>query len=97
AADLVAGDDVRISGIDVGKVVTVTNSLGSTLATLQLQRQFAPLAANARAILRLKTLLGEVFVDLSPGSDGAPKLRDGGTLPSSQVEPTQPLDKVLDT
>jgi phospholipid/cholesterol/gamma-HCH transport system substrate-binding protein len=97
AADLVAGDDVRISGIDVGKVVATTNSLGSTLATLQLQRQFAPIASNAHAILRLKTLLGEVFVDLSPGSANAPKLRDAGTLPSTQVEPTQPLDKVLDT
>ncbi|HWE32629.1 MAG TPA: MlaD family protein [Solirubrobacteraceae bacterium] len=97
AADLVAGDDVRISGIDVGKVVAVTNSVGSTLATLQLQRQFAPIASNARAILRLKTLLGEVFVDLSSGSVNAPKLPDGGTLPSTQVVPTQPLDKVLDT
>jgi virulence factor Mce-like protein len=97
AANLVPGDDVRISGIDVGKVVVVRNSGQYTLATLELDRQYAPIASNARAILRLKTLLGEVFVALSPGSASAPKLRDGGTLPSDQVEPTQPLDKVLDT
>lgn len=97
AADLVPGDDVRISGIDVGKVVVVKNSGEYTLATLELQRQYAPIASDARAILRLKTLLGEVFVALSPGSASAPKLPDGGTLPSDQVEPTQPLDKVLDT
>ncbi len=97
AADLVPGDDVRISGIDVGKVVGVRNLGETTLATLELQRQYAPIAADAHAILRLKTLLGEVFVDLSPGSRSAPKLPDGGTLPSSQVAQTQPLDKVLDT
>jgi phospholipid/cholesterol/gamma-HCH transport system substrate-binding protein len=97
AANLVPGDDVRISGIDVGKVAAVENSGEYTLATLDLQRQYAPIASDARAILRLKTLLGEVFVALSPGSASAPKLPDGGTLPSDQVEPTQPLDKVLQT
>jgi virulence factor Mce-like protein len=97
AANLVPGDDVRISGIDVGKVVAIRTSGETTLATLQLQRQYAPMRSDARAILRLKTLLGEVFVALSPGSRSARPLPDGGTLPSTQVEPTQPLDKVLDT
>jgi virulence factor Mce-like protein len=97
AANLVPGDDVRISGIDVGKVATVKNSGETTLATLDIERQYAPVSSDAHAILRLKTLLGEVFVALSPGSRSAPKLPDGGTLPSTQVEPTQPLDKVLDT
>jgi virulence factor Mce-like protein len=97
AANLVPGDDLRISGVDVGKVVAVKDTGQYARATLQLQRQYAPISSDSHAILRLKTLLGEVFVALSPGSPSAPKLRDGGTLPSSQVEPTQPLDKVLDT
>jgi virulence factor Mce-like protein len=97
AANLVPGDDVRISGIDVGKVVAVKNSGETTLATLQLQRRYAPIRSDAHAILRLKTLLGEVFVALSPGSRLARALPDGGMLPSTQVEATQPLDKVLDT
>jgi virulence factor Mce-like protein len=97
AANLVPGDDVRISGIDVGKVAAVKNSGETTLATLDIQRQYAPISSDAHAILRLKTLLGEVFVALSPGSAGAPKLPDGGTLPEGQVEQTQPLDQVLGT
>jgi virulence factor Mce-like protein len=95
AADLVAGNDVRISGVDVGKVTAVRAVGGDTLATIQVKRRFAPIPADSRAILRIKTLLGEVFVDLSPGTASAPKLLDGGTLPSSQVAPTQPLDRVL--
>jgi virulence factor Mce-like protein len=97
AANLVPGDDVRISGIDVGKVVAVKDSGQYALATLELQRRYTPISSDAHAILRLKTLLGEVFVALSPGSASAPQLADGGTLPSTQVEPTQPLDKVLQT
>jgi virulence factor Mce-like protein len=97
AANLVPGDDVRISGIDVGKVVAVKDSGQYALATLELQQRYAPVSSDAHAILRLKTLLGEVFVALSPGSASAGKLPDGGTLPSAQIQPTQPLDKVLDT
>jgi phospholipid/cholesterol/gamma-HCH transport system substrate-binding protein len=97
AANLVPGDDVRISGINVGKVAAVTNSGETTLATLDLQRQYAPIPSDTQAILRLKTLLGEVFVALSTGSRSAPPLPDGGMLPSTQVQSTQPLDTVLDT
>jgi ABC-type transporter Mla subunit MlaD len=67
----------------------------NTDALIQINRTYAPIPADTRAILRQKTLLGETFVALSPGSRGAPKLADGAMLPTRQVLPTQQLDQVL--
>ena len=41
---------------------TSTSGGNRTLATIELDRQFAPLHTDARAILRQKTLLGETYV-----------------------------------
>ena len=63
--------------------------------TMDIQHQYAPIPADTRAILRQKTLLGEAYVALSTGTGSGPKFPDGGTIPPTQVEPTQQLDQVL--
>ena len=62
---------------------------------IEINRQFAPRPADTRATLRQKTLLGETYIELSPGSPSAPKLPDGGTLPQGQVAPTVQLDQIF--
>lgn len=94
---LVSGADVRISGVDVGKVISVTPEGTNSLVAMNLDKQFAPIPADTDAILRLKTLLGEAYIELSPANASGPKLPDGGTIPPHQVEPTQDLDQVLDS
>ncbi len=91
--------DVRISGVNVGKVVSVglDPRTGLTRAVLQIDDRFAPRPADTRAILRAKTLLGETYVELSPGSRSAPELRDGATIPRGQIAPTVQLDQILST
>ncbi|MGE5617508.1 MAG: MlaD family protein [Candidatus Woesearchaeota archaeon] len=91
--------DVRISGVNVGKVVGVERDrqTGLTRAVLQIESRFAPRPADTHAILRAKTLLGETYVELSPGSRTAPKLRDGATIPQGQISPTVQLDQILST
>ncbi len=94
---LVSGADVRIAGVDVGKVTGVSPKGTNSLVTMNIDKQFAPIPADTRAILRLKTLLGEAYVALSSGTGSGPKLPDGGTIPPRQVEPTQSLDQVLNS
>jgi virulence factor Mce-like protein len=91
--------DVRISGVNVGKVVSVKldRRTGLTRAVLEIDPQFAPRPADTRAILRQKTLLGETYVELSPGSHDGPKLADRATLPRARVAPTVQLDQILST
>jgi phospholipid/cholesterol/gamma-HCH transport system substrate-binding protein len=97
AQDLATQADVRIAGVSVGKVVsTQLDPKGNrTMATLQLQSQYAPLRSNTRAILRTKTILGETYIQLIPGAPNAPPIRDGGALPSTQVLPTVQLSDIF--
>ena len=95
ASQLTPHADVRISGVNVGKVETVESHGLRTQVTLALEPRFAPLPRDVRAILRQKTLLGETFVELTPGSRGAPKLQEGDEIPPEQIADTQPLDRVL--
>jgi len=99
ATELGSQADVRISGVDVGKVISVglDRRTGLTRAVMEIDPQFAPRPADTRAILRQKTLLGETYIELSPGSATARKLPDGAMLPRGQVAPTVQLDQILST
>ncbi len=92
---LVPHADVRISGVNVGKITSVTARGADSIVGLEIDRQYAPIPVDTRAILRQKTLLGEAYVQLSTGNGAGPKFHDGATIPSSQVAPTQQLDQVL--
>jgi phospholipid/cholesterol/gamma-HCH transport system substrate-binding protein len=92
---LVSGADVRISGINVGRVASVVNRGVDSEVTLNIQQQYAPIPQSTQAILRQKTLLGEAYVQLTPGDRTGPKIADGGSIPSSQIARTQQLDQVL--
>ncbi len=99
AGQLGSEADVRIAGVSVGKVVdkTLDRSTGRTVATIQMGNKFAPIHRDSRAILREKTIIGETYVELTPGTPGSPALADGGMLPQAQVEPAVQLDQVFNT
>lgn len=96
AAQLAQQADVRISGVPVGKVVKLELGPGNTTdATLQLDERYAPIPRDARAILRQKTLLGETYVELTPGNKSRGLLAEGGRLPLGQVQRTVELDEIF--
>src|SRR4051812_27152647 len=89
--------DVRTAGVSVGKVrLKELDPKGNhTIATLEIDRKFSPIRSDARAILRQKTLLGETYVELTPGNRGAPFVKEGGRLPNSRVADTVELDEIF--
>ncbi|MFL5829680.1 MAG: MlaD family protein [Solirubrobacteraceae bacterium] len=97
AQQLATQADVRIAGVSVGKVVAESLDPGGnrTIATIQLDRQYAPIHRDARAILRQKTIIGETYVELTPGSPSAPAVSDGGMLARTRVEPAVQLDQIF--
>jgi len=99
AAQLANQSDVRISGVSVGKVQKIELSPDGkhALATLELIDTYGPIPANTQAILRQKTLLGETYVELTPGDPDGPKLHDGDTLPNGQVSQAVQLDEIFRT
>jgi phospholipid/cholesterol/gamma-HCH transport system substrate-binding protein len=99
AATLAQEADVRIAGVNVGKVKTKQlDKRGiSTLAELELDSQYAPIPRDSRAMLRQKTLFGETYVELTTGSKRSGQLKDGATLPNARIEPTVELDEIFTT
>jgi ABC-type transporter Mla subunit MlaD len=80
--------DVRIGGVSVGRVKQLSLApesechtdpavCNATRATIEIDPQYAPISSDAKAILRQKTLLGETYVELTPGSQIEPGATNG--------------------
>jgi phospholipid/cholesterol/gamma-HCH transport system substrate-binding protein len=95
AQNLQPNADVRMAGVTIGHVVTVTPTTGRTDAVLQIDRQYVPLRRGTKVMTRVKTLLGETFVALAPGSRNAPMIPEGGSIANADIAQTQQLDEVL--
>jgi virulence factor Mce-like protein len=98
ATQLAQESDVRISGVSVGKVKAIElGDRDEALATIEMDSRYAPIPEDTKAILRQKTLLGETYVELSPGSNEAPTLPEGGALSPAQVSDAVQLDEIFRT
>jgi phospholipid/cholesterol/gamma-HCH transport system substrate-binding protein len=88
--------DVRVAGVSVGKMrkKELDPNSNRTLATLEIERKFAPLKADTKAMLRQKSLLGETYVELTPGSSKK-TVPEGGRLPNGSVQDTVELDEIF--
>src|SRR5215218_6164139 len=95
ATQLANEADVRISGVPVGKVKKVEPKSGTSQATIQLDPKFAPIPKDSKAILRQKTLLGETYVELTPGDKSSGTIPDEGRIPRMNVAPTVELDEIF--
>jgi virulence factor Mce-like protein len=97
AATLADQADVRTAGVKIGRVVAkqLAPEGNKTLVTIQLDRRYAPMKADAHAILREKTLLGETYIEVTRGSASAPDVKEGARLPDGQVKPAVEFDQVL--
>ena len=95
ATQLAQEADVRISGVPVGRVKKKELDGEATQVEIELQERYAPIPADSRAVLRQKTLLGETYVELSPGTKEAEDVPDGGVLAAGQVSPTVELDEIF--
>jgi phospholipid/cholesterol/gamma-HCH transport system substrate-binding protein len=102
ATQLAVESDVRIHNVSVGSVksIDLANSgpnRDRAVATIEIDDQYAPIPADTQAILRQKTLLGETYVELTPGDRSGPKIPEDGSLPMAQVAPSVQLDEVFRT
>ncbi|WP_156689029.1 MlaD family protein [Mycobacterium sp. Marseille-P9652] len=91
---LYAGDDVRISGVGVGKVQAIR--LDGRIAKVDFTAQDDhPVFANTVAAVRYQTLLGQRYVELvQPAKPGA-RLAPGGVLGLGQTIPSFDVAKLF--
>ena len=90
---------VRIAGVEVGKVKSVESGEGDTsVVTLALEDDALPIHEDATIKVRPRIFLeGNFFVDLKPGTPGAPTVDEGHTIPVAQTAAPVQLDQILST
>jgi phospholipid/cholesterol/gamma-HCH transport system substrate-binding protein len=94
--------DVRVDGVDVGRVVSISHDAstpGETVVTLAITDPSAtPVYTNGSATVRQKTLLGDEYIDLTVGNGfSADAIPSGGSLPVSQAGADVSTDQIFDT
>lgn len=95
AQQLVEQGDVRLGGVKVGRVTEIGNRGRAAIVTFELDDDHAPLYRDGRVLLRTKTLVGESYLAIDPGSPRAGELPEGGMLPLEQADESVRLDQIL--
>ncbi len=91
---LYVGDDVRISGVQVGKVETIR--LDGQLAKVDFTAQVDhPVFEDTVAAVRYQTLIGQRYVELVQPAEPSPRLPEGGTIPLDQTIPSFDVAKLF--
>jgi phospholipid/cholesterol/gamma-HCH transport system substrate-binding protein len=91
------GQTVNVAGVPVGEISKVDLVDGRAVVTMKIQRKYATIYRDATVLVRPKTGLDDMILELSPGSNRTPELpKDGtGTIPVSQTLANVELDEVL--
>ena len=95
ASNLVPGDDVTVSGVTVGRVASVEPIQGGARVDMQMQQRYAPVYRDARAMVKIRNVLDESYVELYRGTPAAGPLPEGGTIPRSRTLTPVELAQVL--
>ena len=92
------GQTVNISGVKVGDISDVELENGHAVVTMLIEQQYATLIhTDATVLLRPRTGLQDMTLELDPGTEKGEPLPDGATIPLSQTQPNVQPDQILAT
>jgi phospholipid/cholesterol/gamma-HCH transport system substrate-binding protein len=90
------GQTVRVAGMRVGDLGEVKLENGIAVVKLELDPEYDDLVrADATALLRPRTGLKDMFLELDPGSKSRPPLKEGEAVPVVNTAPDVNPDEVL--
>ncbi len=90
------GQTVRVSGVQIGDIGAVSLRRGLAVVRLDIDQQYRHLIhTNATALLRPRTGLKDMFIELNPGVAPAPVVRPGFTIPAGNTLPDVNVDEIL--
>jgi phospholipid/cholesterol/gamma-HCH transport system substrate-binding protein len=95
------GQTVRVAGVRVGDIGKVELEGGNAVVTMDIDRKFLPVYKDATVLLRPKTGLKDMFLELDPGTDSDPnsdedEYEDGDTIPVANTAPDTNIDQILE-
>lgn len=89
------GQTVNIAGVPVGEIGNVTLKNGTANVQLKIQRSHAPIYKDATMLLRPKTPLQDMYIDMKVGHPSAGEIPDDGTVPLANTRPTVNWEQFL--
>jgi phospholipid/cholesterol/gamma-HCH transport system substrate-binding protein len=89
------GQTVDIAGVKVGEISRVDLVDGRARVTLRLEPKYAAVYRDATMLLRPKTGLKDMIVELDPGTATAGRAQEGQVIPVSQTRPDINFDEIL--
>ena len=91
---LYPGSPVRVLGIDVGKIIDVTNRGNLVRIDMDLNKG-TRLPADVKAAIVPVSLLGERYIQFGPVYTGGPQLAQGALIPLSHTRVPVEIDELL--
>jgi phospholipid/cholesterol/gamma-HCH transport system substrate-binding protein len=90
------GQTVNIAGVKAGDISDVQLENGHAVVTVLVEPKYAPLIhTDATTLLRPRTGLQDMTLELDPGTQNAPTISEGATIPLSQTESNVNPDQIL--
>ena len=90
------GQTVQIAGVSVGEIKNVELVDGRAVVTMSIRRKHADMIKpDATMLLRPKTGLKDMVIEMDPGTQTAESVKEGYTIPVEQTEPDVNLDEIL--
>ncbi len=90
------GQSVTIAGAKIGEIASVQADEGSALVTMNITPKYAAyIYRNATMLLRPKTQLKDMTVEVDPGTASAGRVPNGYTIPQSQTAPDVNFEEFL--
>jgi phospholipid/cholesterol/gamma-HCH transport system substrate-binding protein len=90
------GQTVDVAGVPVGEIAKVELKDGRALVTMRIRHKYAHVYRDATALLRPKTGLNDMIVELTPGTKRAGELdHSKDIIPITQTLPNVNADEIL--
>ena len=89
------GQAVTIAGVQVGLVGGVQLENGRAVVTMDIFKKYAPVYHDATVLLRPRTPLKDMYLELDPGTRRTGAVPNGGTLGPGSTTPDVDLDQIL--
>jgi len=90
------GQSVRVAGVQIGKISKVELEDGKAVVTMDVEPKFVgKIRKDASALLRPRTGLKDMFIELDPGTQTAPRMTTSDRIGMENTAPDIDPDEIL--
>lgn len=89
------GQAITIAGVQVGQIGGVKLKDGQAVVQMNIDKRYAPVYRNATVLLRPRTPLKDMYLELDPGTATAGRIPAGGTISTANTNPDVDVSQIL--